>query len=353
MACPAFGGAPSRVSRGQVPVIRQVGSAMPSAASTGVTRRVVERGLEQGEFFLEYQPVVDLADGAVRGAEALLRWRHPHRGVLAPAAFLPDLERLPVMADVTAHVLRTSCQALASRGPADWTLSVNIAVADAARAQLVDDVQQALTDARLESGRLVLEVTETGIPAEQPAMKEVLGGLRETGVGVSLDDFGTGYSSLRYLRELPLTELKLDSSFITDVERNQRDARIVHVIVRLAEAFEIDVVAEGIEAVSQASFLRQVGCMFGQGYLWGPPGPLEQINPSGLGSPSSRRGQLPTSFVSDHIRRLATMGLSEASIAAALNRDGLTTPDGRQWHRVSVARTIAAIRRAEESRAVR
>jgi diguanylate cyclase len=301
----------------------------------------LRRAVDDEQFRLHFQPIVDMSSGSVRGVEALLRWQHPDRGLLSPAAFLPALEMSSLMPEVTAIVLRLACRGLAESGQSEWTVSVNIAVADAVRRRLPKDVRQALRLARLPADRLILEVTETGLLTEHAVAARILAEVRDAGVGISLDDFGTGYSSLHYMRELPVTELKVDGLFVAEVESNLRDARIVNILVRLAEAFEVDVVAEGVERQSQASFLRQIGCTFAQGYLWGRPAPLGEILAE---PPRVETKEAPlTMLVAERVRQLASRGVSPTSIAAALNREGLTTPQGRRWHQATVARQIATM----------
>ena len=310
-------------------------------------RQELEVALETEQLAVHFQPIVDLHTGAVRGAEALLRWDHPTRGMLSAGEFLPSYETSPVMRELTTFVLEESCRALVAHAPPTWTVAVNITAADAGRADLVDKVERTLASAGLPASRLSLEVTETGLLSNPRDSAEVLGRVRELGVSVALDDFGTGYSSLRLLRELPITELKIDAVFVAEMETSAPDAAIVTNVIRLAEAFGAAVVAEGVERLGQAALLEQLGCPFAQGYLWSRPAPLEQV----VHVVAARHGRRPTlqpaRVITDRVHALLAGGASPHSVAAALNADGLRTPDGKRWHAASVSELV---RRLDQER---
>jgi EAL domain-containing protein (putative c-di-GMP-specific phosphodiesterase class I) len=293
--------------------------------------------LGRGQMLMHYQPVIRLRNSTVRGVEALLRWNHPDSGMLAAASFLPGLENTPAMHDVTQFALTTACSAMVADAPHAWTVSVNISAADAASEDLLSLVTAALESSGLAPERLVLEITETGLLRGHANAAVVLGQLRELGVGVSLDDFGTGYSSLSLLRGLPISELKIDAVFVANLETSAEDAAIVGNVIRLAEAFDAAVVAEGVETEGQAKLLGQLGCEFGQGYLWSRAAPLGEVIELAPQALAGKSGGRPPKAVADRMMRMASQGASPASIAAALNRDGINTPDDKRWHMNSVS----------------
>jgi EAL domain-containing protein (putative c-di-GMP-specific phosphodiesterase class I) len=229
----------------------------------------IRRALNAGEFVLHFQPIVELAGGQPCGLEALIRWDHPIGGLLAPDAFLPAVAHTPVMAAITRWVLHTACVA-AARWP-NWTVSVNIAARDLAEATFATDVIAALDVAGIAAERLVLELTETALVRDVPRAADTLGQLRERGVGVALDDFGTAYSSMLYLRDLPLTSIKIDRAFIAGLNRESADLAIVTSMLTLARTVGLTAVAEGVETDAQARTLRSLGCPLAQGYLWTRP----------------------------------------------------------------------------------
>jgi EAL domain-containing protein (putative c-di-GMP-specific phosphodiesterase class I) len=296
----------------------------------------ITRALHDGQLAMHYQPLVALQGNSVRGVEALLRWNHPD-GLLTAASFLPGLENTPVMHEITEFALATACTAVATAAPGDWTVSVNLAAADATSDRLVDLVNAALEASGLSAQRLVLEITETGLlDGRHAEVARVVGRLRDLGVGISLDDFGTGHSSLTLLRALPVSELKIDSVFVANMETSSNDAAIITNIIRLAGAFEASVVAEGVEHLGQATLLAQLGCDYGQGYLWSRAAPLAdvvELSPAALSGKTRGR---PAQVVTDRIAKMASEGASAATIAAALNTDGINTPDDKRWHQASV-----------------
>jgi EAL domain-containing protein (putative c-di-GMP-specific phosphodiesterase class I) len=294
----------------------------------------------RGEMVMHYQPVIRLESSSVRGVEALLRWNHVEAGMLTAAAFLPGLEDTPVMREITEFALTTACSAVATGAPDAWTVSVNITAADAASADLLPLVAEALDSSGLPPDRLVLEVTETGLLRGHVEAAVALEHLRTLGVGISLDDFGTGYSSLTLLRGLPVSELKVDAVFVANLETSAQDVAIVSNIIRLAEAFDARVVAEGVEERGQAKLLGELGCEFGQGYLWSRAAPLPEIIDLAPETLAGRRGGRPAKAVTDRMVHMAAQGASPSSIAAALNRDGINTPDDKRWHPRSVSRLL-------------
>ena len=304
-------------------------------------RQELSVALDEQQLLVHFQPIVELRTGVVRGAEALLRWAHPTQGVLPAGRFLPAIENSPVMREVTAYVLREACRSVAAGAPAEWHVSVNVTAEDACRDGLVDQVLAALEAAQLPAARLVLEVTETGLLSNHVDSARVLGRLRDLGVRVSLDDFGTGYSSLSLLRALPISELKVDALFVAEVDTSVADSAIVANVIRLAHAFDADVVAEGVERIGQAQMLEQLGCPYAQGHLWSRAAPLAQV--ASLGTRPPRSAHRPPQVVVERVTGLLGNGASVHSIAAALNAAGLRTADGKRWHPSTVAALIRSL----------
>ena len=310
----------------------------------------VRAALDGSQLLLHYLPVVDLASGQPQGVEALLRWQHPDRGLLGPDHFLPAMANTDLMRDVTAWVLRTAVQALAAWP--GWTMSVNVTAADVTRDVLVQQVDDALSGAGVAPERLVLELTEQDVVANLSAARSVLSSLRDRGVGLSLDDFGTGYSSLLYLRELPITELKIDRAFISHTAASEDNVAIVRSVAALGQAIGVAVVAEGVETPAHALLARELGCSGAQGFLWGVPAVAAEVDPArvqlaasvALGpSANGVRRHVPSSKESLRIQQLLGVGASLHTVAAALNREGLRTPRETRWTARTVATAVADI----------
>ena len=324
-------------------------SARRAPLAAVVPQQEVRQALGAGQLVLHYQPIIDLDSGRTRGAEALLRWSHPSGSLLYPDDFLPAVAHTKVMGDLTRWALRTACTA-AAHWPSG-TVSVNISALDLTRRDFVAEVRTALRESALPGERLVIELTEHAVVQDVPLAAQVLRRLREEGVGVSLDDFGTGYSSLFYLRELPITEVKIDRVFIASVESSEEDAAIVESILRLARAVGLGTVAEGVERPGQAAALRAMGCPAGQGHLWGAANATVDISrapfPMMVAHRTRRRptkGEPPhTPETLDQIRAMVEAGASLHTIAAALNRGGVATSWGTRWTAASVARAVTAL----------
>lgn len=254
------------------PVLRQ------QAQRVHACRDELGRAVERGEFVLFYQPQVRLSDGALAGAEALIRWQHPERGLLAPAAFLDVLDRSRYAAPVGDWVLRTACeQAVAWRdtGAPEFRMGVNLCSAQVQRGDLAKTVQAILTDTGLPAAGLELEITENIVLRHDAEVIAALRVLREVGVGIAFDDYGTGYASLSLLKRFPLTRLKIDRSFVTGMLASHQDVTIVRAILQLGHGFKLAVIAEGIETEAEHARLRAKGCQEGQGYLFGKPMPAD------------------------------------------------------------------------------
>jgi EAL domain-containing protein (putative c-di-GMP-specific phosphodiesterase class I) len=247
-------------------------------------RAELAEALEREEFRLAYQPVVSLADGAVVGAEALLRWVHPHRGTLLPASFLPTLEDDGLIVPVGAWALRAACRQAVrwNRGLSDGeprlSVGVNVSAHQAADHRIVGHVARALDESGLDPALLHLELTETVPLDRSAAVAGRLGDMKELGVRLVLDDFGTGWCSLGYLTRFPIDAIKLDRSFVAALGHDRRAAAIVDAVIGLAGALEIDVVAEGIETGGQRDDVIAHGCSLAQGYLFGRPGPAGGVS---------------------------------------------------------------------------
>jgi diguanylate cyclase len=233
----------------------------------------VRRALAQDELALHYQPVADLATGELLGVEALVRWRHPDRGLLAPGAFLPAIEHTEVMREVSHRVLAMAiCQAGAwFRTDRQWRVAVNLSATDLLDRALVDDVSALLRRYGTPARRITLEVTESILMTDPARAMEVLAELRGLGVHLALDDFGTGWSSLTHLQRMPVDEIKIDRSFVAAMANDAGSAAIVSSTVDLAHALGLRVVAEGIEDEATWTRLRTVGCDAAQGYYLSKP----------------------------------------------------------------------------------
>ncbi len=235
--------------------------------------------LERREFFLLYQPTVDLLTGRFSGVEALLRWRHPERGVVVPNDFIPALESSGLIVPVGAWVLNEACRQAAS-----WSLkgyhmnvSVNISAVQLERDRIIDEVNEALNRSGLEPSRLTLELTETTLMHDVAETLTRLNLLKALGVSLAIDDFGTGYSSLAYLRQFPIDILKIDQSFVSGVADTRESAAIVHTLVQLGKVLGLETVAEGIEDDEQRKRLRAEQVDVGQGFLFARPLEAEAV----------------------------------------------------------------------------
>jgi diguanylate cyclase (GGDEF)-like protein/PAS domain S-box-containing protein len=226
------------------------------------------------QFELHFQPQVRLDDGTLTGAEALLRWNHPVRGLLRPAAFMPVLETHSLAYEIGCWVLDESCRTLAawhSQGLGPLRMSVNLFAAQLRSGTLVEVVEATLARHGLEPEDLELEITETIALRHEDKDLAPLRSLRDRGVGIAFDDFGTGFASLSALKDFPLTRLKIDRSFVRDVCSNRHSAAIVRGVITIGRSLGLDVIAEGIETEEQVAHLRDWRCASGQGYFYGRP----------------------------------------------------------------------------------
>ena len=235
----------------------------------------LRQALEQHQLFVVYQPLVNLGSGEFAGVEALLRWRHPQRGLVSPVEFIPIAEACGLIGALGQFVLQTACRAFAampfatacSKSP---SLAVNLSRAQLRQPGLVADVQDALRANGLSPQQLVLEVTES-LAAQDAVVLATLHAIRELGVALSLDDFGTGYSSLSCLHELPVNYVKVDRSFVSQAETSAYHLVLIEATIRMAQTLGLGTVAEGIETQGQAALMATLGCDKGQGYLFSKP----------------------------------------------------------------------------------
>lgn len=236
----------------------------------------LRQALARGEFEVYYQPLVDLAANSVTGCEALLRWRHPERGMVSPAEFIPVAEETGLISDIGEWVLKQACTEAAS-WPGQIRVAVNVSPVQFLSKTLALKVAEALSEAGLAPGRLELEITETVLIRDDQEALAILQQLRELGVRIALDDFGTGYSSLSYLHRFPFDKIKIDRSFISDIGKPEGSSPIVQAVVAMAAARHMATTAEGVETTEQRDILRQLGCSQMQGYLYSPAVPAFRL----------------------------------------------------------------------------
>ena len=320
---------------------------MPRVTELSRSHRQQDRigeALLAGELRTHFQRIVDLTSGKMQGVEALLRWEHPEGGLLLPGDFLPAVAHAAVADDITRWMLHSSLQAL--RAWPDCTVSLNVTARDITRRGFVADVVRALTQSGIPPRRLTLELTEQAMVQDFDAAVKVLELLRELGVGLALDNFGTGYSPLLYLRDLPVTEVKIDRTFVTGLPARADDLAIVRSVAKLARSIGIRVVAVGVETDVQAGIARTAGCHAGQGFLWGEPSQAHEIDPDQVvpvlttSAPDEPGWVLRDLTCEQRILELVGDGASLHTIAAALNREALRTAKNMRWTAAAVAHVL-------------
>ena len=240
----------------------------------------LRRAVEAGQFAMVYQPIANTETGAVIGAEALVRWNHPERGVLSPAEFIAMTEESGLIVRLGEWILRNVCaqgKAWADQGVGPLRLSVNLSGRQLQRADIVDLIWEILQETKLPPRSLVLELTESVLMQPDSPVAASIRALAKLGVAFAVDDFGTGYSSLSYLKHFPVDTLKIDRSFIKDVLTDSDDAAITGAVIALGKALGISVVAEGVETEAQAAYLAEHGCHQIQGYFVGQPMPADEF----------------------------------------------------------------------------
>lgn len=245
-----------------------------------VLERLLRRAVELDEFLLHYQPQLEVSTGRVVGAEALLRWNHPGMGMMQPGKFIPLAEETGLIVPIGRIALTRAClqaKAWQDAGASGFRISVNLSPRQFAQQELVADVRNILEDTGLPPHTLELEITESMVMDNPERAASVLHELRDLGLMLAIDDFGTGYSSLGYLKRFPVNTLKVDRSFIKDLPDGPDDAAITHAVIAMGRSLRLTVVAEGVETVEQAEFLRLHGCDLMQGYLLGRPVPAPEM----------------------------------------------------------------------------
>ena len=242
----------------------------------------LRQALESNELFLMYQPIVCLQTGRIESFEALVRWQHSGRGLISPGEFIPIAEDTGLILPIGEWVLREACgqfvQWQESMGDAaPHSMSVNLSRKQLHVPNLIETIQQILTQTKMAPDRLHLEVTESAVMTDGAAAVRVLQAIKALGVKLDMDDFGTGYSSLACLHQFPIDVLKIDRSFVINIDRGRDFAALVHAVAQLARNLNISVIAEGIETVEQLLTLQSLDCEFGQGYLFSKPLLAEQV----------------------------------------------------------------------------
>ncbi len=251
------------------------------AANLLKTETDLRRALERDEFELHYQPIVSLSDGKIIEFEALLRWHHPERGMIAPSDFVPIAEDTGLIVPIGNWVISEACRQLKfwqenDLVDEDLLMSVNLSPKQIARADLHEFILNTLQELKLSPDNFNLEITESAIMENSETAENLLNQLKDLGVWLTTDDFGTGYSSLSYLHRFPIDRLKIDRSFISDMTSHSKNSEIIRTILTLARSLRMEVVAEGIENKEQLSMLKALDCDFGQGYIFSKPVPAAE-----------------------------------------------------------------------------
>jgi EAL domain-containing protein (putative c-di-GMP-specific phosphodiesterase class I) len=240
----------------------------------------LHRALERGEFELHYQPRVTVASGAACGIEALIRWRHPERGLIPPGQFIPVAEETGLVVPIGEWVIREACRqgtVWCAAGLPRLPIAVNLSPRQFRQAGLVETVARCLGEHGWPGNLLELEITEGVLMQQTADTLNILEALNRLGVSLAIDDFGTGYSSLSYLKRFPVDFLKIDQSFVRDITVDPDDAAIVTAIIGMSHSLGLTVVAEGVENASQLAFIRDAGCDEAQGDYFSRPMPADQL----------------------------------------------------------------------------
>ena len=241
----------------------------------------LQAGIDRGEFRAFYQPVVQLPGGEIIGAEALIRWHHPDRGLILPGRFLPVAERAGTIFELDRWMLKEACRQAAGwnelAGDRPFTVSINVSAESLQRVEIVDAVAYAVASARIDPHDVILEITESVLVRDVDDTIQRLGRLKDVGVGIAIDDFGTGYSSLEHLRSFPVDVLKIDKAFVDSVARGPEDAGFAKAIIMLADQLHLRTTAEGVETEDQATTLASLGAGSAQGWLYSKAVPAEEM----------------------------------------------------------------------------
>jgi len=261
----------------------------------------LSRGVGRGELLVYYQPIITLETGRIHGVEALVRWRHPTRGIVGPDEFIPLAEESGTILAVGRWVLTEACREAATwretwPDAASLVLTINLSAAQLQQPDFVDELRGILAETGFPPDKLVLELTETAMFHDTQTTIARLQGLRQLGIRIAVDDFGTGYSSLGYLRRFQVDILKIARDFIGSADGGNEDWAFAHAIVALGRTLDLRIVAEGVEQAGQLRRLREMGCEFGQGFLFARPtdGSTFAIETfGGLGAPARVDGPVP------------------------------------------------------------
>ncbi|QFI38478.1 EAL domain-containing protein [Moritella marina ATCC 15381] len=253
------------------------------AASQEKTRLTadLQRAISNNEFAVYYQPVIDLTNDTIAGAEALVRWHNPVRGLVSPLDFIPVAEDTGMIVDIGKQILLQACtdtkmQIDSGLWPSDFSLHVNMSVRELLHPNYVLRVKEILALTQLPAANLTLEITESRLVSQPLLTNQLLGELRDLGIHIAIDDFGTGYSSLAYLTQLQFDSLKIDRSFVSQMLDSDNHAAIIAAIITMTETFNSDIVAEGVETIEQANHLKSLGCRYAQGFYYARPKPLSE-----------------------------------------------------------------------------
>ncbi|SIQ36919.1 diguanylate cyclase (GGDEF) domain-containing protein, partial [Rhizobium sp. RU33A] len=247
---------------------------LDSARQKFLRAEELRKAIQNDEFVLHFQPQIELKTGLFSGVEALVRWNHPLEGMLPPSEFISLAEETGVIVELGEAVLRKACHQAkkwSTNGHPRIPVSVNMSPKQFQNAGVIDHVKTALNESGLDPSLLEIEITESSVMRDIGSAAGVMKELTEMGVTFAIDDFGTGYSCLNMLKKLPFSRLKIDRSFITNTPDGEQDCAIVTAILSLARSFKLQVVAEGVETIEQARFLRLAGCEHGQGYFYSRP----------------------------------------------------------------------------------
>lgn len=254
----------------------------PGTATKTLERILLEnelrKSVQMGHFTLEYQPKMNLSKGELTGVEALVRWNHPDLGRIPPDKFIPIAEETKIILPLGEWILREACKQAyiwKQQGYKSFRIAVNMSTVQLEEPTIVETINRILNEERVTAELIEIELTETSF-ADRDEMRETIQRIRELGIQVAIDDFGTGYSTFSYIKELPADTLKIDMSFIRDIDVNENSRAIVQAIITLAGTAELQVIAEGIETEKQAKLLLELGCTEGQGYFYSKPLPPEE-----------------------------------------------------------------------------
>ena len=235
-------------------------------------KKEIEAAIDEKQFVLHYQPQIEIASGRLVGAAALLRWKHPSLGILAPASFIPTAEEIGITNSIGQWAIHEACRQAVfwqAQGHIDTTTSVNVSAGLISQRGFVEQIRNTLTETGLQPELLELEITESDLVEDFDLVKESLNLVRRLGVRIALDDFGTGFSNLMYLSQFPIDTLKIDQHFVRNL--GKRNRVIIQSVIEMAKNLHLRTIAEGVETLNQAEFLLGTGCELAQGYYYSSP----------------------------------------------------------------------------------